>query len=691
MPSGNETSTIGKISGNVINTPKRVEFVIQEHSLKNKILVIYFKGKKKQLSNQQLKKLKHGALCKINGELELPDRSTNPRQFNYRNYLLSQGISLQLTANSLNDMVCEGSSTFSKFYTIRNNLIDHVTENVSPTTAAWLNALVLGDDSALDDSTTELFQRWGLSHILAISGLHVGLFISLLYFIMIRSTLFTVERAQWLIIIFLPFYALIAGGEPSVWRASTMVVLFIVLNKFNIKFSVTDVLSIVFLLLILLDNYIIYNIGFQFSFLVTFGLLLSKQWFSQINSSFFTVLKISFVAQMMILPLQLSYFYTFQPLSILLNVLIVPYFSLFVIPLMFMLLFFSSFTGYITQVIDSFFIHVHNMVLSVIQYIDSIAYFPWIIGTISIFSGMLYYALLVLFMNYTQTKSAKQAFRYGCCISLLLIVLSIRPYFSPIGSVTMLDIGQGDSFVIELPYRKAVIFIDAGATFSYEDNKATDKNYNQIIKPYLYSRGISKIDTIFLSHEDVDHIGSVKFMIDNMDVENVTMSKYFQLDETTEARWRDRGTEIKRIQKGDDITIENQLFSVLSPRSNKGLTNDNSLVLFTELGGYKWLFTGDVGKEIEKEIITNYPNLSVDVLKVSHHGSNTSTDKSFLEHINPKYALISVGKKNSYGHPSKEVLSVLENKNIMVYRTDYNGAVRYQFNKEQGTFLKYLP
>ncbi|WP_188453601.1 DNA internalization-related competence protein ComEC/Rec2 [Virgibacillus oceani] len=686
-----EASVTGKINGNVTKTSKKVEFELLEQSSNNKILVIYFIDKKMQFPNQQNESLKHGAACRITGKLELPDSSTNPGQFNYQNYLLTKGISWQLIVDSLENMDCKGSSPLSKLYTIRSGLIDLVKKNVSPETGAWLNALVLGDDSALNESTVELFQRWGLSHILAISGLHVGLFISLLYLIMIKSTLFTIERAQWIMVIFLPFYAFIAGGEPSVWRASTMVVLFILLNKFNVKFSVTDALSIVFLLLILEDHYIVYNIGFQFSFLVTFGLLLSKRWFSQNNGSFFAVLKISFVAQMMILPLQLSYFYTFQPLSILLNVVVVPYFSLIVIPLMFILLFFSSFTGFITQLIDTFFVHINNLALSIIQYIDSIAYFPWIIGPISIWSTIMYYTLFILLMNYMQTKSLKLAFGYGAGISLLLVALSLKPYFSPSGSVTMLDIGQGDSFVIELPYRKAVIFIDAGAAHSFEDNKATDKNFNQIIKPYLYSKGISRIDAIFMSHEDIDHIGSVSFMIEQMEVETVIISDYFQLDKSTEFMWENKGVEIERVAGGEQIIIENQLFSILSPISNKNSTNDNSLVLHTELGGNKLLFTGDVGKETEKEIIKNYPDLKVDILKVSHHGSNTSTDQTFLDQINPKYALISVGENNFYGHPADNVISVLKKENVIIFRTDNDGAVRYQFEKDQGTFMRFLP
>src|SRR5699024_10525890 len=127
------------------------------------------------------------------------------------------------------------------------------------------------DDSGIDEDVTGLFQKWSLSHILAISGLHVGLVVGLLYLLLVKLNIVTKEKAEWLMICFLPFYVLLAGGEPSVKRACGMVLLFIILNKIKLRFSVTDTLSIVFLLLIIFDKFIVYHAGFQLSFAVTFG------------------------------------------------------------------------------------------------------------------------------------------------------------------------------------------------------------------------------------------------------------------------------------------------------------------------------------------------------------------------------------------------------------------------------------
>ncbi|MGY0694323.1 DNA internalization-related competence protein ComEC/Rec2 [Virgibacillus sp. FSP13] len=693
QPTPNDTASqlSGKIVGPINNTVKKIDFVLRDQSTKTKFLVVYFPVKDENVLYKNIAMLKDGASCQLNGKVERPDGSRNPGQFDYRNYLLSQGIAYQVTLNSLEDITCSGSSAMANIYEMRTKAIRHIHEQVSPETASWLTALVLGDDSMISEDTIELFQRWGLSHLLAISGLHVGLIVTLLYFMLIKLNLLTKEKAQWVMLFFLPFYAIVAGGEPSVWRASVMAMLFIVLAKLKLRYSVTDGLSIVFLLLILADKYIVYSVGFQLSFLVTFGLLLSKRWLAETSSPIFLVLQISFVSQMMILPLQVAYFYTFQPLSILLNIAVVPYFSIFVIPLMFLLLVISPVSGPLLAILDRIFVLMHGIFISIIQAIDQTFYFPLVIGSITIAGALLYHCLFFLFMKKMQQKKLRYAFQYGCFLTIFIIGITLKPYFSQTGSVTMLDIGQGDAFIIELPYRRGVIMVDAGAKVTFGDEQLSDKNYRQIIRPYLLSRGISKIDAVFLTHEDTDHIGSIPFLIEEMDVEEVIVSNYFPFSEKQASEWTKYGVDIKRIEKDQSITIANQSFSVLSPNTEKTTANENSLVFYTELGGLSWLFTGDIDKSTEQEILASYPNLTVDVLKVAHHGSDTSTDQALLTQFAPTYALISVGKNNAYGHPANEVLARLEAEGIYLMRTDSDGAVTFRYQSKQGTFFKFLP
>ncbi|MFZ3576480.1 DNA internalization-related competence protein ComEC/Rec2 [Virgibacillus sp. DJP39] len=695
VSTGNEEAINGQIQGTISSpvtmSSKRIEFVVKDQASEHKVIVLAFKEENMDWDNVQLNQLKYGATCNIKGLMVFPDRSRNPGQFNYRSYLFSKGINYQLKLSSLDNITCEGSSHLNSILEFRLSLINVVLSKTDPYTAKWLSALVLGDDSQLDEKTVELFKKWNLSHLLAISGLHVSLIITIIYYLLIKSTLLTKENAEWVMLLILPFYAILAGGEPSVWRACLMVLVFIILRKMKQIYSLTDVLSVLFILLILFNRYIPYHIGFQLSFLVTLGLLLSVKWISRTTSPLIISLQISFVAQMMIIPLQLAYFYTFQPLSILLNVFVVPYFSIFVIPFMFLILLLTPLPAAVLSVFGFVFKLIHQTFIYLIDFLDQVAYFPYTLGPMSVLATVVYYVFFLLFMDAIQKEKSKKAMNNGILIVLLITFIGIKPFLSPNGTVTMLDVGQGDSFIVELPYRKAVFFIDAGAKMSFENNQASSANYEQVIEPFLKVNGISKIDAIFATHEDVDHVGSVPYMIENYKVDRVFLSEYYNLPHNTIKKWQSKGIIVQRIKAGNEIDFYDFPIQLLAPLTDKKETNANSLVMHMKLGGLGWLFTGDIDKEIELELMGSYPELSFDVLKVAHHGSKSSTAKSFLRHFMPEYAWISAGENNSYGHPNKDVLKLLHDERIKIFRTDQDGAVQYHFTKEKGTFSGYLP
>lgn len=678
----------GKIITPVTVTTKKIEFVMEEQQTKEKILIVHF-PKNEQLE-LDIQPLNHGATCMVHGELEIPPESRNPGQFDYRNYLMQRGVTYQVILDTSDQIRCIGTSYLQPIYDLRMSILTFVKKRLSEDTAAWLNALVLGDDSNMDEETIHLFQRWGLSHILAISGLHVGIVLGIVYFILVKCNLLTKEKAQVFLIGFLPIFTLLAGGEPSVVRATFMAFLFLIINTFKIKMNPADVLSIVFLILITWDRHIVYHVGFQFSFIVTLALILSRKMIAKEKSIFVQGLQISFISQMMILPLQFNYFSTFQPLSILLNTIVVPCFSVFVIPFMFFLLFLSPFS-FILDHVDSFFVWIHSKILFLIEGIDQLLYFPWIIGSFSMEFTVMYYVLFFLFMHQLENNEKRRTFEYGIMLTLLIMAVSLKSFLSPYGTVTMLDIGQGDAFVIELPYQKGVIMIDAGAAFSFEDMEPTDRNYEQIIKPYLYSRGIHQIDALIVTHDDLDHMGSVPFIVQEMNVKKIVVSNYFQFSDELSNAIHEHNVQVEVVERGDQLQVADQLLYVLGPYSDQQSSNDNSIILYAKIGGKYWLFTGDISKEQEREIIQTYPELEVDVLKIAHHGSDTSTDEQFIQHTHPDIGLISVGNNNAYGHPSDEVVELLAASGTTVLRTDLHGAVQYRFTQEKGTFYSYLP
>lgn len=688
-PQASSQTYTGKIISEPIINSKKIEFIVEEKRTAEKIMILFFPNDGVP-DDKVTASLKYGATCELSGVIEQPDGARNPGQFDNRKFLLTKGISYQMIVNDLQNVKCNGASFWQRFFTLRLNLIEQAKEKLSSYTSSWVNALVLGDDSEIDDGLIELFQNWGLSHLLAISGLHIGIIVGIMYFILIKLNLLTREKTELVMLLFLPVYAILAGGEPSVLRASMMVLLILIFRRFMIHMYVLDIISIVFLILLTFDEYMIYHIGFQFSFLVTFGILLSRKWLFTVNSSILQLLIISFVSQMIILPLQLNYFSLFQPLSILLNLIIVPYFSIFVIPFMFFFLIASFLPQELLRVFDDTFVVIHQYAMECIDFIDRYFNFPFLLSGLPVWFFIVYYLLLLLSQYLLEFKRLKQAFISFFCLTLLLTGYASIPYFSGKGYVTMLDIGQGDAFIVELPYRKGVFMIDAGSRFSFTDMEPANTVYKQIILPYLKSRGIHKLDGLFLTHEDMDHIGSAGFMVEGGLVEALYVSEFFLIPDDLANKSAENNVPVHHIQAGDVLHLGGQQLIVLAPIHDKQDPNENSLVLYTDLGGKSWLFTGDIGKEEEIELLSYY-SLKADVLKVAHHGSSTSSDPTFIERITPKTALISVGINNSYGHPTMEVLHTLKAFQIQILRTDLHGAVQYQYLGKQGDFHTYLP
>lgn len=689
------TSTVSTIQGKIVSPIREgtnffsFDFLLEDKDKKIRVYYFYDEEDKNEAISFPYT---YGDRCRVEGKWEEVEGARNPFQFDYRRYFHEQGLSGQFVLENRESLQCAGQTSFlGKVYRLRDQWLHASQKGLQDDLWPWQQALLFGERRALEDETTELFARWGLSHLLAISGLHVGILMGFVYILSLRFFSFTKEQAQVLLLSFLPIYALFAGGQPSVLRATLMACLVLLLGFFRQRLMMTDIISLSFLFLIFIDPHMIYHIGFQFSFLVTYALVLSAKWFRQTSSKLWLLFKISFVSQMVIVPLQMYHFYHFQPLSILLNVVVVPYFSFFVMPLIVSTLSFPLLPLRIQNFLQGVFQKVHGSFLELLQYIDTKIQVIFLSGDVSLGMGVFYYILFFGMMVALEKKQKKAAFMYGIGITLWLNFLVFAPYFSDEGRVTMLDIGQGDAFVIELPYRQGVFLIDAGAKFHFSDQEPTDSIYRKILLPYLQGRGIREIDAIFVSHAHLDHHGSLRYILEDFPVKRIYISEFHEAEDPELQAWvKNKEVQIEQVEYGEVIEEEGISFTVLSPEQDYGDVNDNSLVLYTRFGQSSWLFTGDLTEKVEKIIAKKAGSLSVDVLKVAHHGSNSSSSEEFLEGIQPKYAWISVGRNNRYGHPSKEVLERLELGGVEVFRTDEMGAVQYIFTENKGRFHAFL-
>ncbi len=687
----NKSVLTEKVTGTIVRPINKkehvIESVLQDDDSDARILLTYFPKEPQEAS---LMELPHGSTCIVTGEAKVVDAARNPGQFDFRNYLSTQGISHQIIINDQSDIICSGQSLLHHVHELRDLFVTFVGEEVDPFIGSWIRALIFGDTSALDSEVIEVFQRWGLSHILAISGLHVGLIVGLLYALLVKSGWVTKETASYILLGFIPLYIVIAGGEPSVLRAGLMVFLFLVVQTWFQKISTIDGLSIVFICLVCLDPYIVYHIGFQFSFITTIALLLSTKWLAQTTSTVWNVAHISLIAQLSILPLQLNAFHIFQPLSIGLNIIVVSYFSLLIIPFLFIYILMFPLVSPLMQLFDSLFIYVHTFVLDAIVHIDQLNIPQMVVGAIPLPVSILYYVVFIAMMVFLESRLLKQAFLTGVFLVCTLVSVQLFPYLSKEGCVTMLDIGQGDAIVIELPYRKGVLMFDAGAMFSFKDQTISEKEYTQIIKPYLYSRGIQKVDALMISHAHLDHNGSAPFIMDEFRVDDYIVSEFYELNKAEEHILEANHIELHRLKTFDEITIMDQHFTVVSPDKDYHDKNENSLAVVTQLGEEHWIFTGDMYKKQEKRMRQSFPDLPIDIWKVAHHGSDTSSDKDTIDHYDPDVFLIPVGVNNSHEHPNDEVIEMLDEQGGLIFRTDEDGAIQYTFTDQGGTFLPFL-
>ena len=259
-------------------------------------------------------------------------------------------------------------------------------------------------------------------------------------------------------------------------------------------------------------------------------------------------------------------------------------------------------------------------------------------------------------------------------ILLLIIILFIHyniNYFLRENYVLVFDVGQGDSTLIHL--ENTNILIDTGGLTNYNLSK-------KVTIPTLMSLGIRKIDYLILTHGDYDHVGEASDLINNFNIEKVIFNCGEINDLEKEIIDVINRHKISYYSCIKELNVNDNKLLFLNTKEYDN-ENDNSNVIYTELNGYKFMFMGDASVNTEKEILDKYNLPDIDVLKVGHHGSKTSSSKEFIDIVNPKYSIISVGKNNRYGHPNKETLENL--KESIIYRTDQDGSIMFKIKKNK--------
>lgn len=613
------------------------------------------------------KNFKLGNKIRIEGELKNPKNNTVPNGFNYKNYLYNNKIFWTLSVQKIVDI----EKTDNILYKIKNSIIERI-DNFNYS-SKYLHAFILGDTSKIDDNVLSSYRTNGISHLFAVSGMHVslitGIILSILKKLKIKDTISIV-----ICIILLLFYMFLTNFSPSVLRASLLFILLTINRIAKLNFKSINIILFILSLNLFLNPFYLYNISFQYSYSICIGLILFKDILKNYKNYFSKTLIVSLIAFLIGLPITMYNFYQVNLLNTFLNLIFVPLISVIIFPFLLVTFFIPS-----LEFINNIFI---NILEKLSLFATQFKIFNLVLAKPPIFI-MILYCVLIIFVLY---KIYKRKYIYIGLIIIVLLFHNNYSYFNKKMYMIMIDVGQGDSTLIVLPNNKGNILIDTGGIINFNNEKweKRSKSYSIAIDttiPMFKSLGIKDIDYLILTHGDYDHMGESINFINNFKVNNIIINDgEVNNNEKVLYNYFDH-KKIKKYGSSDILKIDKYKFQFLNPIIDFNDENKNSLVIYTELLNNKILIMGDASKEIENLILNEYNLNKIDILKVGHHGSNTSTKEEFIDIIKPKYSLISVGANNRFGHPKEEVLETL--KNSTIYRTDLNGSIVFNFKNNK--------
>lgn len=637
----------------------------------------------------------YGDVLKIKGKLEKPAGQKNFGEFDYELYLARKKIFTYINIWQEKDIqkIGEDDSNFlvSFSLTARDKIKEITKQTLLPPYNYLLIGMLLGEKSFIPPHLKEVFTEAGIMHILAVSGLHVGIIaMALLVFL---SILRLPKKLKLLtLILILIIYASITGFRPSVLRATIMFILLIGGKLIDRSRNLNISLFFAAFLILLLNPLTLYDAGFLLSFIVTFFIInlspILQGLFSKIVVWIKNPLAVSTAAWIGIFPLSAYFFSKVSIISIISNIFIIPLTGIAVI-----LGFITFFIGTASIPLAGIIANINYLVLNLITLIaksfSSIPFAFIYVAQPSVMVIILYYltVFFIIEIFYKKTlslKIKKKTVLIVLSVTLLIIIIQL---FYPTDNlkVNFINVGEGDCILIEAP-NKINILIDGGGTPQSDFDVGS-----KIVIPYLRRKGINEIDLLILTHPHLDHLEGLLPVLKEFKVDMV-LDSGLSCDSSEYKEFISlilkKGIPYYKAKVGDSFIFSNNLeIFLLNPLYDSDFYeesdfNNASIVVKLFYKNADFLFTGDIEGAAEKKLLAWDNILQSDILKVGHHGSSTSTNLEFLDKVNPNIAVITVGK-NRFGHPSQKIIERLEDKNIQIYRTDEDGTVIIRTNGQE--------
>ncbi|MBF0806531.1 MULTISPECIES: DNA internalization-related competence protein ComEC/Rec2 [unclassified Streptococcus] len=601
-----------------------------------------------------LRRRKHLPCLMLEGELGEAREQENFGGFDYRAYLVNQGIYHTLKIQKIKRIIWQESwNLVDKLSVWRAGCIDWIESTYPPDLASYMTGLLLGYLPASFAERGHVYRQLGIFHLFALSGMQVAFFTKLYRRILagFGLTKESLNQLQWFFSI---IYAGLTGWTPSVLRALVQQQLGLLGLRGMQQFWV------LLLLLAALTPQYFRDMGAILSLAFAFILQVLAQDRKRLESW-----KQALVVALASLPILCLFFSEYQPLGIFFTVLLSFLFDRILLPLFLALLLLAPWTK--GEVVNNLLQGLDWCLQKAQSYLPG----PLILGQPSF---LIFLGLLVCLAFMWDSRSSKRRTRLWFSIFLIGLVLTKFPF---VNEITLVNIGQGDSiFLRDWQGRHALIDVGGKVSFGPKPKHAIKANAEYSLIPYLKSRGIDHLEHVFLTHPDADHVGDLLVVDQEIPISNLYISpgslhKAGFLDKLQATQ-----AQIHLVEPGQTWPIFDSQLQALYPLEEGQGDNNDSLVLYGQFYQVRFLFTGDLEQEGEEILMKNYPDLSVDVLKLGHHGSKGSSTPAFLDYLHPSLALISAGKDNRYHHPHEETLERLGERGISWHRTDQEGAIR---------------
>ncbi len=682
LSSKNQEMTQMTIKGEAVQLVNKKEY----YQIHDK-MIVKVKGK---LENE---KKFLGKRITIYGMLKEAGKRRNPKMFDYSIYLKSKKTYGILYAKHYHVHILEkGKISFIRQCA---NQLKYYVENIvfaslPEQQGSILLGIIFGDKDNLDPEIYHSFKKVGTAHVLAVSGLHVGIFYMFLNKIMRK---FSDRLRLFAITLILFFYAMMTGGSPSVIRAILMIIVLMIAPMIDRRYDSLSALCAVALLLLLYNPLLIFHIGFQLSFGAVLSIiLLYKPILERISflpDFWAQSIGVIISAQLGTIPI-IAYHFNFVSLAAFVANIPIVMIVGYVVPLGFLMIL----SACIAYPLTIFLGRIIFILLNVMMYLtDFISNMPMAsFQTISpslLFMLCYYFFLWIVASEKRLPETILLKKRKQICILILasyFCICSVSYLIPQKEKMIFVDVGQGDCTLIKTSKRKTILIDGGGSTYNINQQLDIDED---ILVPFLLRNGINHIDMMILSHPHKDHIGGLLSVLSNLKVNAVFrgVGNYESEDlRIMEELCNINNINIYTLQQGDKIQVEKDMhIEIIFPEDHKMLikeeeANNNSLVFLIEQKGVRTLFAGDIERETEIKLAEKYSNLKADILKVAHHGSNTSSTDEIIQLIQPRIAVIQVGK-NHFGHPSSDVLNRFSQNNVKVFRNDEQGAIILQLKQ----------